>query len=544
MAKRFGVMIDMSRNAVMRVDELKRYIKILRDMGYNTVQLYTEDTYEVDGEPYFGYLRGRYSKDEMKDIVGYCNSIGVEAIPCMQTLAHLEGIFKWTEYFKINDTANILLIEEERTYRLIENMIKTLRECYTTDIIHIGMDEAHMLGLGKYLDKHGYQNRFEILKRHLERVIELCEKYDFKPIMWSDMFFRLANGGEYYDWNNITDDVLMSKPDGVDLVYWDYYHNEKKFYDGMLAAHNRFSGETWFAGGVWTWVGYSPYNTFADDAMGKAVLSCREGGVDNILMTLWGDNGKECSNYSVLPVLFKLRRLYDGITDMEQIKREFYEIVGESYDAMMDLEKPNMVAGNNPVCPSNPAKVMLFSDPLFGFLDVTVKDGVGKEFAEITEKLRSYAKDSKSFGYLFDTLAALTHVMEIKYDLGKRTRDAYSAGDKAALAALACEYCECALRVKDFHAKFSYQWHKENKPNGFEIQDYRLGGIVARLNACAGRITAYLDGKIERIDELEEELLPYNLAFDQVHVINGVPATEGIPTFDRCVYSMTVNNLN
>ena len=30
--------------------------------------LYTEDTYEVDGQPYFGYMRGRYSKEEMKEI--------------------------------------------------------------------------------------------------------------------------------------------------------------------------------------------------------------------------------------------------------------------------------------------------------------------------------------------------------------------------------------------------------------------------------------------------------------------------------------------
>ena len=29
---------------------------------------YTEDIYEVDGEPYFGYMRGSYTKAEMKEI--------------------------------------------------------------------------------------------------------------------------------------------------------------------------------------------------------------------------------------------------------------------------------------------------------------------------------------------------------------------------------------------------------------------------------------------------------------------------------------------
>ena len=89
MAKRFGVMLDMSRNAVMKPCEVKKFASIIKSFGYNMIQLYTEDTYEIDGEPYFGYLRGRYSKEELCDIVEYCNSIGVEVIPCIQTLAHL-----------------------------------------------------------------------------------------------------------------------------------------------------------------------------------------------------------------------------------------------------------------------------------------------------------------------------------------------------------------------------------------------------------------------------------------------------------------------
>ncbi len=49
--KSFGVMLDMSRNAVMSLPSLKRFLPIIRKMGYDTVFLYVEDTYEVDGEP-------------------------------------------------------------------------------------------------------------------------------------------------------------------------------------------------------------------------------------------------------------------------------------------------------------------------------------------------------------------------------------------------------------------------------------------------------------------------------------------------------------
>ena len=542
MAKRFGVMLDMSRNAVMKPEKVKEFASILKSFGYNMLQLYTEDTYEVDGEPYFGYLRGRYSKEEMKDIVKYCDSIGIELIPCMQTLAHLENIFKWREYTRIRDCGNIMLVGEERTYQLIDNMLATLRECVTTDVIHIGMDEAHMLGLGKYLDKHGYRNRFDILKEHLEIVIGLCKKHGFKPIMWSDMFFRLANGGEYYDWSNITDEVIAAKPDGVDLVYWDYYHNDKNFYDGMLAAHSRFKGETWFGGGIWTWGSYSPLNTWSMLSMKEAILACKDAGTDNIFMTMWGDDGRESSFYAVLPVLFALRKFYDGVTDEDDIKREFYEITGESFDAMMALELPNIVTGNRRESPSHIAKPYLFSDPLLGFLDVTVKPGLGKEFAENAKVLREYAKNSLNYGYIFENLANLCDILEIKYELGARTRAAYKAGDKAALALIMDDYVKCATRVKKFHRSFSIQWHKENKANGFEVQDSRFGGLVMRLEACIARIEAYLAGGVDTLEELDEELLPYDASFNGRHVINGTPGTAQFPNFDVAKLALTVNN--
>ena len=86
--ERLCVMIDMSRNAVMNVKALKEYLVILKKMGYNSVMLYTEDTYEVEGEPFFGYMRGRYSVAEMQELDEYANSLGIELIPCIQTLAH------------------------------------------------------------------------------------------------------------------------------------------------------------------------------------------------------------------------------------------------------------------------------------------------------------------------------------------------------------------------------------------------------------------------------------------------------------------------
>ena len=63
-----GAMPDASRNAVPTVETLKKYFRVLALEGYNAVMLYTEDTYELDGYPYFGHLRGRYTHEELREL--------------------------------------------------------------------------------------------------------------------------------------------------------------------------------------------------------------------------------------------------------------------------------------------------------------------------------------------------------------------------------------------------------------------------------------------------------------------------------------------
>ena len=123
--KHFGVMLDCSRNAVMKVCEIKRMINYLQKMGYNTLELYTEDTYEIQDEPYFGYLRGRYTSAEIKEIDAYATAHGIEDIPCVQTLAHFTALVRNGAYNSIVDYNDILLIDDNKTYELIDKIFAT-----------------------------------------------------------------------------------------------------------------------------------------------------------------------------------------------------------------------------------------------------------------------------------------------------------------------------------------------------------------------------------------------------------------------------------
>ena len=513
--KHFGVMLDCSRNGVMKPEAVKRMIDCLQKMGYNALELYTEDTFEVEGEPYFGYLRGRYTGAELKELDLYAAAHGIELIPCIQTLAHFTCPVKLPRFWEITDVNDILLIDEEKTYAFIDKLFASLAENFTSRNVNIGMDEAHMVGLGRYLDKHGFTNRFELLERHLDKVAEIAKKYGFKPHMWSDMFFRLFRHGEYYGRGvHIPEEVRARVPENVALTYWDYYHREKADYDGMFESHKEFGREIWFAGGAWCWNGFAPFASYSLSTMKPAMESVAEHGIDHVMITMWGDNGKECSFFSLLPVLYSIRQYADGNFDEKRIEKGFFETFGLSYKDFMALELPNRTKktrdGNDV---ENPCKSLLFNDCFLGLFDDAMEAEGKIPYGEYAAKLAAAEERAGEYAYIFRCLSKLCSVMEIKADLGVRTRKAYKEGNRGTLAVLAKEdYAVLPGRIKAFFDSFRELWFKENKPFGFEVQEARLGGLMLRVSSCRERLEAYLAGKIDRIEELEEKILPLNPA--------------------------------
>ena len=512
--KRFGVMLDVSRNGVMQVSQLKKYIDCLARMGYNTLELYAEDIYEIDGEPYFGYFRGVYTTAEIQEIDAYAGSKGIELIPCIQTLAHFTNLVKIPHYGHLFDCDDILLIDSEEVYEFIEKMFASLAKQFTSREVNIGMDEAHNVGLGRYLEKHGYRNRSELLVRHLSRVSEIAKKYGFTCHMWSDMFFRLINNGEYYtedmDSVKISPEILASVPKNVALTYWDYYSTERKKYDSMFKKHFEFGREVWFAGGAWAWQGFSPMNGFSLVGMRQAMESVRENGIENVLMTVWGDNGKECSYFGILPALYAIRQFADGNFDMEKIKEGFKVTLGFDFDAWMTLDLPHewSVNGEKHALWDCLNKTMFYTDPFLGLVDCEYAAIDPIPFAEYAKTIAAAGESAGEFSYIFDTMSKLCDYLDYKAPIGVLTRKAYKTGDKQALAGLLDNYSKAVAYLDIFKQAFEAEWFKENKPFGWEIHDIRIAGVRARLLSCQARLKAYLDGAIERIEELDIEALP------------------------------------
>lgn len=497
-----GAMLDVSRNGVMRVSAVKEYLNTMAALGMNLLMLYMEDTFTLENRPYFGHMRGRYTDGELREIDAYAASLGVEVVPCIQMLGHFEEYFKWHEADAIKDTGEVLLIGLKESYDFLEEILAVMRRCFRSSRIHIGMDEAEGVGLGRYLREHGYRNRFELLNEHLARVQELCSQYGFAPMMWSDMFFKFGSvKGEYYDPDGTVPAEVCGQIPEIGLVYWDYYQTDREAYTRMIKKHQNMGRPVVFAGGGWSWDGFLPNYRFAMECSVPALDACRECGVEHVISTMWGDDGTETNMMLTLPCLAIYSEYCydtanaspDRIWEMSEFVTGMGRQVLEQMSVFQNGERGDVKAG----------KRFIWCDPLINLTEY--HENLTEMKANFQKAYQFFSQCTSVRQELCEYASLLFRVAGQKCELLERLYPAYSAGDRSYLE-LAAEELLPGLQqdYEALHCTHKQQWLESNKAFGWEVLDSRYGAMQARLTYAAETILAYLNGEVKEIEELEE----------------------------------------
>ncbi|MBQ9196207.1 MAG: family 20 glycosylhydrolase [Clostridia bacterium] len=501
-----GVMVDASRNAVPRPETVKRLIDQLACLGMNMLMLYTEDTYEVPGYPAMGYLRGGYTQAELREIDDYAAGLGVELVPCIQTLAHLSQFLQWDAAAELRDTADVLLIDSPETYAFIEAQIAAASGCVRSRRIHIGMDEAFGVGLGRFYERFGPQDRFEMLSRHLKRVSDICQARGLRPIMWSDMFFRLGSKtNAYYDRDAVIPQSVIDSMPPVSLCYWDYYHTDPEIYDDMLTRHERLGGETVFAGGIWTWSGFLPQVKRTEASMSVGLRACAAHGVDTVFATMWGDDGAETNislGASLLPIFseacwqgadYPAREATLAGECLTGIPRKVLDAWGDFYPDARD---------------TRPGKQLIWGDLMYPL----IRPAEGDSFESIIARSRSAIETMRPWRETPECRYAslLFEICAEKADIAAQLRDRYLNGDSIWLTRLVEERIPALLVVyEQLQNAHRLLLERDNRRFGWEVLCLRYGAVMNRLRDTQYELRRYLGGEIPCVEELEAEPKPF-----------------------------------
>ena len=508
---------DLSRGAVLTVDSIKMKIRWLAAMGYNGMNLYIEDIYEVPEYPYFGHQRGRYSKAELREMVAYGKKFGVTLYPSIQVLGHLEMPLIWPAFDSLKDSNDVLYVGKEEVYTFIDTLFKNLCECFESRDFMLNMDEAHTMGLGRRLDEQGYASKSELLAMHMDRVSILCKKHGITPVIVSDMFFRpYTKGNNYYSTDTIVPQEVIDRiPSMYRILYWDYYNCENSadgaaMFEHMMQQHKRFHNPLMFMGGAWKWMGFAPLNAFSLYSSEFHINGCLRYGIDDIGIHTFGDDGSEASMFCNWPALvLYAEKLYKNTTEKVDIEEAFQDLFGLPLEAFLILDCPNQIP-NGPEIPDslekNPCKYLFYNDPLNGRVTKLIKHSYKPFYADCEKRLAVWQNDPQ-FGYIFETLSALCAVLKNYATLPLELREAYAARDKATLETLANSIPGIIRDLERFCNCFRNQWIRENKLFGLETLELRFGACRERLVSTKTVLRMYLSGRLDRIEPLETPLL-------------------------------------
>ena len=513
-----GMMLDTSRGAVPTVAATCRMLGYLAVMGYNMAMLYTEDTVELEGRPYFGYMRGRYTAEELRAIDDCAFSLGIELIPCIECYGHMEKYLIWGEAAAIKDTSKVLLAREERTFAFLDTLISTVSSCVRSRRIHVGMDEAWDMGRGNFLTKHGYVPPFQIFNEYMERLVEITRKHGLRPMMWSDMYFRVCtdNNAYYSEETVVPPEVAEHIPEEMDLVFWHY--GEKPHCDTyMLEKHRALGRNTIYCGGLWSWSGHFPENHYMRETTDISLSACREQGVREVMTSLWLNDNSECDIFScLLGLSYFAERVYHPEAEDAFLRSRFTATTGGDTDAFMTMSDYHTSFGDEGDDYEGKnwwhrfaGKAFFWQDVMEGLHEVALfKKPMSAHYEKAARTLRAHM-DHGEWDRLYEHAALIMELLAKKTYIAERLYPAYQRGDREELTRLATVYIP-ALGALAEQVRLTHRaiWFQSLKTIGWANMDIRYAGMAARCETAVLLLSEYLDGKRDRIESLEEARLP------------------------------------
>ncbi len=530
-----GLMIDASRNAVMTVDAIKEMTRYLAVMGYGLVMMYTEDTYEVKEYPYFGYMRGRYTYDELKSCDDYADMFGIEMIPCIQALSHLEQFLRWNEVSYLKDTKSILLVGSEKTYEFLDACIKSAMAPFRSKRINLGMDEAWELGRGRYLDKNGLRPTFEIFCDHLKRIDEITKKYGAEPIIWTSTFRSVCEVDGKFD-PKIAEKVKALLPDGISLNFAHYgevkNHLEENAPNVML-----FGAPISYGGGLWNWAGHYPEWNWSFYNIKRSVDEFNKYNMSEYIMTSWGNDGHECDPFAILPgLLYTSELCFNAPGDTDTLRRRFNFLFSGDYDAFYDMHNYQNNFDDDSVYEKNfhlrfCGKKNMWNDPMEGLIDHDLmKKPMSDYYKRWADRYEPLKNDTSRWGYLYGQAYNVFNVLAQKCYISEQLVTAYKNNDREFLKRVADElFPSLKKAVAELQEVDRSAWLSNRKVFGWSLQDWRYGGLISRIDTGIIRLNQYLKGEIDRLEDLEEP---------RMHVIGG----GGFPSFAQYAVAMKLWN--
>ncbi len=287
---RRGVMLDVSRGRVPRLETLLDLVERLALYKINEFQLYTEHTFAYrDYRPVWAQW-GALTGEEILQLDARCRQLGIDLVPNQNSFGHLRY---WLEHPPLEKLAEIsepyegaggtflrypttLAPNHPDTLPFIGGLYDELLPNFTSTRFNVGCDETWDLGRGQSRDACEKLGKTRVYVNFLKAIHKEVSRRGKQMMFWGDIILHHP-------------EFIKELPPDVIALNWGYEVNHPFEKEAAIFAN---SGLPFYVcPGTSTWMSLIGRN---DNAFANLRLAAESGlkyGAQGYLITDWGDGG-------------------------------------------------------------------------------------------------------------------------------------------------------------------------------------------------------------------------------------------------------------
>ncbi|MDQ0193945.1 beta-N-acetylhexosaminidase [Paenibacillus wynnii] len=304
-----GLMIDISRNKIPKLETLYRIIDLMADLKMNQLQLYIEGTpFAYESFPQVWELETPISGEEILLIDAYCRERYIELVPNQNSFGHMEAWLSRPEFNHLAEIPEGFMLpermyaadfypeglfmrpgtfhtEDPKVLDLLDSMYDDLLPYFSSEQFNVGCDETYELGLGKSKPKADELGKGQLYLSFLQKIHELVTKRGKTMQFWGDIIIQHP-------------ELIPQLPKDVIAMEWGYSaehpfeEDTRKFKEAEIPFY--------VCPGTSSWNSLTGRSDNMMANLRSAAIHGKNNGAIGYLITDWGDFG----HWQHLPVSY------------------------------------------------------------------------------------------------------------------------------------------------------------------------------------------------------------------------------------------------
>ena len=287
---RRGVMLDISRGRVPKLETLLDLVERLADFKINEFQLYTEHTFAYRNYKSVWQNWGALTASEIRTLDARCRELGIDLVPNQNSFGHLRYFLEHPKVKKLAEVSEpyegstgdflrfptTLAPNNPGTIKFIRELYDELLPNFSSKFLNVGCDETWDLGRGQSKKLCERRGKGRVYVDFLKQIQREAAKRGKQMMFWGDIILNHP-------------ELISKLPKNLIALNWGYEINHPFEKEATTFAKSKVP--FYVCPGTATWMTLIGRHDTAFENLRLAAIAGRKHGALGYLNTDWGDGG-------------------------------------------------------------------------------------------------------------------------------------------------------------------------------------------------------------------------------------------------------------